>query len=243
MSANESGHEKNVAHLDVMISSAQGIGKDYDPVLGILSIESMTNLSASCKNAMLLVRNAISAYRTAVDEREKIFLNLRNIITRVSNIFKAGDVTSEAIVTASSIFRKLQGRRSKTKKTDASPVQGENAAILKYTSASQMSYDNQIGNFSQLVSFLSKQAYSTNEKDLKIESLEALLQEMIRKNAAVTDTYTALFNARAARDKIFYNDQDGLLTVARKNKAYLKGAFGTKSPYYKKVASLEFRKN
>ncbi|HLP73294.1 MAG TPA: hypothetical protein VK155_10355 [Bacteroidales bacterium] len=62
----ETGHEKNVANFDAVISSAQGIGKDYNPPKGLLSYESLQNISASNKNELKAVRSAFSDYKTAV---------------------------------------------------------------------------------------------------------------------------------------------------------------------------------
>lgn len=241
---NESGHEKNVANLDVEISTAQGIGEEFLPSNPLLRIDSMLNLSSNCKNAMNAVREAFAIFKTAVTVRAEAFSKLPVLVTRILNTLIASGASTGTIDAAKSITRKILGKRAKAKMTeDEKKAADEAGKEVREASSSQMSFDNQVGNFSQLIDFLSKQNYSPNEKDLQIESLKAFLAELKQKNAAVMEAATALYNARAFRNDLMYKEDTGLVSVARDFKAYIKGAFGASSAHFKKVSGLEFRKN
>lgn len=241
---NESGHEKNLANLDVEISTAQGIGEKFLPSNPLLMIDSMLNLRSNCSNAMNAVREAFADFKTAVTARAEAFSKLSKLVTRVSNTLIASGVSSGIIESAKPLFRKLQGRRAKAKMTeDEKQAAIDSGKAVREASASQMSFDNQIGNFSQLIDFLSRQNYAPNEKDLQIESLKAFLTELKQKNAAVVEATTALYNARAKRDELMYKEDTGMVSIAMDFKAYIKGAFGPSSAHFRKVSGLEFRKN
>jgi hypothetical protein len=78
--------------------------------------------------------------------------------------------------------------------------------------------------------------------DLKAESVKAFYEDLKSRNEAVMKATTDLFKARARRNELLYKEMTGLVDVAFDVKAYLKGAFGAKSPQYKEVSSLSFRR-
>jgi len=165
------------------------------------------------------------------------------------NALKSSDVTEQKIADALTYTRKLQGRRAKPKIKNSNLPVGEpvpGAEILieqeeKNISASQMSYDNRLDNFSKLVNLLSTEAgYAPNETSLKVATLNTLLTDMKAKNTAVINAITTLSNARIDRNKVLYKDLTGLFDIAMSSKAYIKSVFGAISPEYKQVSKLKF---
>ena len=61
-------------------------------------------------------------------------------------------------------------------------------------------------------------------------------------NSAVINTKTALDDARVTRDKIMYEEKTALCDLALDTKKYIRSVFGSTSPKYKQISSLEFRK-
>ncbi len=57
----ETGHSKNVANFDELISSALGFGTDYDPTKEALKILSMQATSALAKKAIAGVNDTLPA--------------------------------------------------------------------------------------------------------------------------------------------------------------------------------------
>jgi hypothetical protein len=104
-----------------------------------------------------------------------------------------------------------------------------------------MSFDNRISNFDKLIQLLAAQpGYTPNEADLAVAGLTTLHTSMVTVNTAVVDSYTALSNARIARDKQLYRPGTGLVDVALDAKSYIKSLFGASSPEYHQVSKLQF---
>ena len=145
---------------------------------------------------------------------------------------------------ARTLVRKIQGIRATPKKTDeekkALAEQGKESIEI---STSQMSYDSRLDNLFKLIQLLSSiPEYNPNEKELKLEHLSTLMEELKAKNAAVVEKTTPLSNARISRNSILYMNDTGLYDVAMDVKTYIKSVFGATSPQYKQVSKLAFKK-
>ena len=241
----ETGHAKNVAVFDEILIYLTGFGKDYSPSKASLAIEALNGTCTSCKNAMYAVRTSNIGYKNAVDARELAFSQVSKLVTRVINTLKASDVPPVSVQTALAAARKIQGRRAKPKRTDEEKKADVEAGIdYREISASQRSFDSIIENFSFLTELLlNVSGYKPNEKDLQTESLKALIEDLKQKNSAAVSAQSALFDARARRNDLLYKKETGLVDIAMDIKAYVKGAFGSESPQFKKISGLEFKRN
>ena len=106
-----------------------------------------------------------------------------------------------------------------------------------------MSYDSRLDNFFKLIQLLaSVPEYNPNEKELKIEHLNTILDDLKAKNAAVVESTIPVSNARISRNEILYKENTGLCDVAMDVKTYIKSVFGASSPQYKQIRKSEFKK-
>lgn len=245
MSSNiETGHAKNVANFGKLVSFCTGYGAGYNPTKPVLLLTALTIMQSDSQGSINAVNAALPAYNNAVAARESAFKPFSKLITRVMNALKAADTTPETDEKAVTLVRKLQGRRASAKLTDeekqALAEQGKEQTEI---SASQLSFDNRIDNFDKLLNLLgSIPAYNPNEEDLKVSSLTALLENLKAKNQAVVDATTPLSNARIARNEILYKEITGLVDVALDVKSYVKSVFGAKSPQFRQISGLEFKR-
>lgn len=240
----ESGHAKNVANLDELISFVEAYGESFKPSREALKPDSLKLISKNGKNSIDAVNASLPAYTRAVAVREAAFLPLSKLITRVMNSVKSIASTDHIYENALTYSRKIQGKRATAKRT---PVQIEADAAagkeLNEKSASQMSYDNRLDNLDKLIKFLSTvKEYAPNEADLKITSLSALYADLMLKNSAVITAATPLSNARISRDTVLYREGTGLVDIALSTKTYIKSIYGSSSPQYRQVSKLTFRK-
>ena len=242
-STSETGHLKNVANFDELISFAMGYGETYNPSKSALKLDALKALSAQAKAAINAVSSTEPAYKSAVAAREVAFEPLSKLTTRVMNSIKATDTPTQVDDNARTLARKIQGVRATPKKTDeekkALAEQGKEAVEI---STSQMSYDSRLDNFFKLIQLLaSVPEYNPNEKELKLEHLNTLLEELKAKNTAVVETTIPLSNARISRNDILYKNDTGLYDVAMDVKTYIKSVFGATSPQYKQISKLDFK--
>ncbi len=239
----ESGHSKNVAGLDHLVSFTIGYGIAYNPTKKSIKIESLQSIAANAKNAINVVNTAFPAYSNAVAAREVAFLPLSKLATRVKNAIIATDTSDQVDDHARTYIRKIQGKRATPKKTEEEKkILESEGKEVRESSSSQMSFDGRLASFDQLIKLLSTiELYAPNEADLKVESLTALYNDLTEKNTAVLTSRTPLSNARISRNEILYKPNTGLVDTASDAKAYIKSLFGASSPQYKQVSNIPFR--
>jgi uncharacterized coiled-coil DUF342 family protein len=242
-STSETGHAKNVANFNELISFVSGYGGAYNPSKASIKLTALQTLLADAMSAMDAVNAAMPAYSNAVSAREAAFEPLNKLITRVMNAVKASDISPQVEESVKSLVRKIQGTRATAKKTDAQKAaMTAEGKEVKEISSSQMSYENRLDNFDKLIQLLSSiELYAPNEPELKITALTELYNDLKDKNKAVVNTATPLSNARIARNNIFYKADTGLMDIAADVKTYIKSLFGASSPQYKQVSKLEFK--
>lgn len=242
-STSETGHAKNVANFDELISYANGYGTAYNPSKEGIQLPGLQTLSGNANQAIDLVNESIPLYKNAIAARELVFDPLNKLSTRVINALKATDAAEQLQENTRTIIRKIQGTRAKPKKSEEDRQDGdEQGKRGKGISVSQMSFDSRLDNFNKLIKLLSSIAeYTPNEEELNVTGLNALSGSLKEKNTSVVSTTTALSNARIARNKVLYTKDTGLVDVASDVKSYVKSVYGATSPQYKQVSKLEFK--
>lgn len=238
----ETGHAKNMANLENLISSIITFGDKYNPAKESIKLDALQTLLSSTKESFNAYYAAQSAYGKAVDDRESAFEPLSKLITRVNNALKASDTTTRYDETIKTIIRKLQGQRASTKLTEEEQqAMGTEGTLKKQISTAQMSYDSRLENLDKLIIHLSDIAeYAPNEEELKIETLKTLSTKLKGVNSVVVSAFIALERARADRNGILYQPLTGLVDRATDTKSYIKSVYGTTSTQYKKVSKLYF---
>lgn len=236
-SNSETGHPKNVANFEDLISFCTGYGATYNPVKASIKIPALNIVRTNGQNALTAVNVANTGFINTTNARVIVFDPLKPLSTRIVNALSATDASDELIEDAKTINRKIQGSRKKPL-----PPPDPNAPA-DTTSVSQQSYDNLIENFARLVELVkSEPTYTPNEVDLQTASLDALVLDLRAKNTAVVNATTAVSNSRIARNKVLYLKDTGLVDIAAEVKKYVKSVFGASSPEYKQVSKIKFTK-
>lgn len=238
----ETGHAKNVANFQDLLSFATGYGPSYNPANAAITLAALGAKFTSAQGRLSDVNVQRAAHTLAVNERELVFEPFSKFITRVVNAVQASAVSEEVVADVRTIARKLQGVRATPKQSpvpdDPSTPEDESTTSI---SSSQMSFDSRIENFDKLIQLLdAESAYAPNEAELAVAGLTTRYTAMQNANKAVVEAYTALSNARIARDKELYSATTGLVSLAADVKSYVKSLFGASSPEYQQVKSLKF---
>lgn len=241
-STSETGHAKNAANFEDLISFCTGYGATYNPSKVSIKLPGLSTLLTSANAALQAVKVAKTTYDNATNAREVVFKPLKSLATKVINALAATDSMSQTVDDAKTVNNKIQGRRAKAIKEPEAGEAGVAVTAPKTASTSQQSFDKLIDHFAQLIQTLTAEAkYIPNENELKVATLNTMLADLKAKNTAVINATTALSNARIARDKILYSDDTGLIDTAKDVKQYVKSLFGASSPQYKQVSGLEFK--
>lgn len=239
-STSETGHAKNVANLQDLISFVTGYGATYNPTKNSLKLPQLNTLLTDSQASLAEVVAKNTAFNNKVNERVVAFKDLKPLATRLVNALQTTDATKETIADAKGFNKKLQGVRAKAVVEPTDPA----APAPKTISTSQQSYDQQIQHFAALIAILeSETSYAPNENDLKIATLTAKQADLTAKNNAVANAYTNVSNARITRDTTLYGTTTGLYYTAGEVKKYIKSIYGATSPQFAQVKGIEFKKN
>ena len=237
----ETGHTKNVSNFAQFISYVVAYGAEYNSSNPIISLRNLQGKLLAVRTAVDALMPKSAAETAAVNERQAAFDNLQKLVPR---ILAAADVAVTDRLFSDdlrSVGRKLQGRRSSAKVKDNPETTVDESK--QSVSASQMSYDNQVGFFAELIDLLkSNTAYNPNETDLKTTSLDAMLADLQAKNNTVVTTSVAAKTERIARDEVLYNTTDGIKELADLVKKYVKSLYGASSPQLKQLQALKIKK-
>jgi hypothetical protein len=189
--------------------------------------------------AVSAVAAARAPNKLAMTDRETAFSGLRALAVRSRNFLKASGAPKGVVDDAETFMRKLGGGRKSAKiKDDPNTPEDESKGS---SSASQMSYDNQIGNFESYIEILKNiVAYNPNEADLKVTALTAFAADLTAKSNEVSTTSATLNQARGVRDQLLYLSDDSIVNTAKLAKAYVQAALGSDSQLFKKIKVLKF---
>lgn len=235
ISTSETGHAKNIANFQKIIDFVTDFGTAYNPSKASLKLPELITLKTESDSALLDVIDKNTVYNSSVNQRVTVFADIKPLATRLVNALQTTDAGAETIKDAKGFNRKIQGKRAAAPQTPTDP----NEPVPNTISSSQLSYDQLIQHFTGLVSVLRYEAsYTPNEEDLKIAALDAMIEDLVEKNAEVSRWYTKVSSARAVRDQTLYDGTDSLLETALEVKKYIKSVFGVTSPQYEQVKGI-----
>jgi hypothetical protein len=239
----ETGHSKNVANFEDLISFCNGYGVSYNPSNVNLTIAKLTSLQTQAKDNLQKTKITKTTYDNAVNAKKLAFKDLKSLSTKILSAFTVSGASKLAIEDVKAMNRKIQGIRAtpvvKTVGTFNNPV--TTVTKEKTVSSAQQSYDSLIDHFSKMIEIISQESnYKPNEVELKVTTLQAKLDTLKTTNSEQINSNTEWSNVRIERNTILYNPETGLVQTALDVKMYVKSVFGTKSPQYKQVSKLKF---
>lgn len=243
-SKSETGHAKNVANFEDLISFCVGYGTKYNPSKASIKIPALNAKLTSGQGVLTTHKTTKTTFDNTTNSREIGFDPLKPFCTRIISALEATDASTQTVDDAKTINRKIQGKRAEKIVTPPPPAD-PNAKIdeINHISVSQQSFDNLIDNFDKLLKHVTAEPlYVPNETDLTITALNTTLTNLKALNTAVINVTTPYKNALIARDTVLYADNTGLVDIAKEVKKYVKSVFGARSPQFKQVSKLAFKK-
>ena len=144
MSITETGHAKNAANFESLVSFITGYGPAYNPTKAAIKLPELNTLLASARSSLAGVYNALTPYQNAVNASEITFHPLSKLVTRIVNALDSTDASKQVVSNAKTLARKIQGQRVKIKDDPSAP--GEKILTI---SSSQTSFDSRIEFFQQ----------------------------------------------------------------------------------------------
>lgn len=235
----ETGHAKNVANANLIISYITQLATIYKPSNPDIDLPNLQTLYTTAFADLQDINAALAPYTLAVDARELVFEPVNKKLTKLHKVYKATQGVSAAqLEDFMTISRKLKGTR-KTQPTEPTSPDTEQTQY----SVSQLSYDQRTNNFAQLIELLQNTPnYAPNETEYQVKTLQNEKTQMMNTTQQVADTYFPLNIARGKRNQTMYTGKTNLVDTFNKAKDYLFTILDTKSPEYKAIAKLKFKK-
>ncbi|MDA3616065.1 hypothetical protein, partial [Polluticaenibacter yanchengensis] len=78
----ETGHAKNVANLETLISFCNGYGATYNPAKEALSIVKLKQLQTEANDCLLQTKRAKTNFDNATNARQEAFKGLKPLATK-----------------------------------------------------------------------------------------------------------------------------------------------------------------
>lgn len=240
-STSETGHAKNIANFEDLISFCNGYGASYNPSKDSLTIAKLKELQTQAKDILQQTKTTKTNFDNATNARQIAFKDLKPLATKIVNALSVSGATNLVVADAKTINRKIQGVRAKkptTASTTSNPLGELEGATI---STSQQSYDSIIDHLTKLLETISQeQTYKPNEAELKTDTIKARLENMKTTNTELINSYTNWSNKRIQRNTTLYSPLTGLVQTALEVKKYVKSVYGTTSPQYKQISGLAF---
>lgn len=246
MAYNETGHARNVASFEDLVIIVKSLGAAYNPVAAAIQVNVLENLKIELRQHLQTVNDKNAVYRDKIYAKQNEMEKMSAMTTRILGMMTGLGMDSKIINQAKSIAKKIRGGGGKKKNgeppseattSESTPTEG------KKVSASQMSFDQRLQNFSKLTALVASQAkYQPNETEMKTSSLQSYIETLQNLNQVATSAEQELTMARQQRDALLYEEIKGAVVLAQQTKAYIKGAFGSKSNEYNRVSGIKFTK-
>jgi hypothetical protein len=238
---NDSGYPVNVRNFKKLIDVIIAFGAAYNPVKFSIKLENLKALFEKIKLSLKAVDQAASDMSTAQKMRQRVFYELEAFVTRIVGAVGSCDIMPGKVEKFGSMVNKFRGKRATPEPSAPESPDAPAVPAARTNSTAQTSFDRKEDNFGELVTFLEGEPnYQTNEPDLTLEALQAMVSELEARNDAVSKAEAAYSNALIARDKLFFAQPDGLLPRTKAIKSYAKSAFKASSRKFKKVSGIPF---
>jgi autotransporter adhesin len=250
----ESGHAKNMANFDELITYVVGYGTIYKPNKSSIQLVALQTLQPKVHNAMTTVNQLNVVLIAARAARKTAFAPLSKLITRIVNAEKASDTNLQTHETVKSLVRMLRGEHSKAKSTQViaatAPATGSASTTTTVPSATTVSTGNKshvdkdtvLNTLDKLIqTLIGIPEYKPFEADITTDALRTLYNDLHAKNAAVVTAHAQLSNANIARYEICYKPNTGMVDLTSDVKSYVKSVYGAVSPQYKQISKLKFK--
>lgn len=111
-STSETGHAKNIANFEDLISFCTGYGSSYNPSKSSIKLTALNTLNTNAKNSLATVTTSATSFNNVVNARIIAFDPLKKLTTRILNALSATDATDQTVNDAKTYARKIQGKRA-----------------------------------------------------------------------------------------------------------------------------------
>ncbi|MGJ8593737.1 MAG: hypothetical protein ACSHXF_14395 [Aquaticitalea sp.] len=229
----ETGHGINLRNFGRIVDSVIGIGADYINNNVLLTLIALQAVYDAANLAITKLSQKMASLSAAIDLQVSEYADLKKTCTMAVRLYETSGVSKKAIDQLRNKNALIQGYRIIKAKVDD----------LNLKSVSHQSYAQLAIHFEAFIQILELDAnYNPGNPNLATSALRAKHDRMVAKYRAVEMARTEAQNARIDRDVTLYKSPTGLVDIAYAVKKTYLSLFGSRSPIYKQISGLDFRK-
>jgi len=234
-SNSETGHSVNISNFKLLIDKCTAFGVKYNPSNADLSIDNMTTLWETAKNANDTLSVVAETAKQPINARQILFEPVDKLVTRTLNYLSSTKASAQFKADAKGLADRFRGHGIKVNKLpDGSPDPNS-------VSTSHQGFVQKADTFLQLVAlYTSEPLYAPNEIELQLEALGALALAMKTANDNIGTIIAPVDTARVTRDHALYDEESGMVDIAAACKKYVKGVYGVGEPETNLVSGIKF---
>jgi hypothetical protein len=236
-STSESSHVGNIANFKLLIIFCEELGSVYNPGNNDLSVASMNARWAAVET----MHNNYVAGKMAtvlpINNKQELIGKVKKIASRSKDFFVVTNTSESNKNDVKGLVRLITGSNVRRKKSkDGTP-------IGKWVSNSHLGIANILQNFKDLVKYYESDTnYAPNEAEIKVISLEALINDLEAASLLASSVTMDEKNLRRDRNEGLYMEGTGLVDVSLKCKRYIRSVFGTKSEEAKSASEIKLKR-
>jgi hypothetical protein len=238
-SMSETGHAKNVANFKELITVVRSFEGQYQPIAEVLQINALEKQAANAGEVLSKLKELETLSKQATATLQEEFKTLSTFSSQLMGVLISSGAKTSSVEEAKAVQKRIAGTNSRKKRTEMKDsFLGE---TKDFRSTSRQSYDSRLDDFEKLISILQNiPEYRPKEDLFQVVTLQSKAKNM--KNAIQENDSRDIARKQVMheRNALLYTPESGVVAIASKIKAYIKGVFGgVKSTQYKSVSKIK----
>jgi len=233
----KTGNVKNVAAFGKLVGICNDLGASYNPSKAALTPTALATLLEQAQQSLEAVNVARATFVLAVNARQEKFASIYPLAARVVRALMSTGTSVENIRDVRLLKRKLSPKRAV--KVSAKAIgTGKEVSAKVPNSSSRLDFDGQTDTFANITQLIRHiPVYAPNEQDLKLDSLQTVLDDLGAASQAVAESANALANARIHRNEVLMG-KNGMYETGTAVKEYIRSVFGVRSEPARELSKL-----
>ncbi len=232
-----SGHAKNITNFETVTNLLDSLVTVYKPSQTSLLLAALQDRLEEARALLDEIDAALVDKNTKIDE---IQAELEDLDRYVANLKRAAEFELGDETLTRDLQNIVERLKPKSCSADLSGGDNESRTNLSYSPPDR---DEQIAQLAAALALpKTSRVYDPPDAEYKIAGIETKLAALTAKNAAAHAAEAALASANAARDRILYDDETGIIKLVKLIKTQLALKPGKTSAAYQQINALEFRK-
>ncbi|OYU96497.1 MAG: hypothetical protein CFE21_08915 [Bacteroidetes bacterium B1(2017)] len=251
----------NTSHLMQMTTAAsllamvESFGSTYNPANAHIALQALKDNLALNQQLVFDIQESKTRLANHKNNKNEMLLGVNKKVSLILlNLGSLGlsPATMQSVRVISKNFKYRPGKSQEEKPREAirgTASPGENSAesssdVIKSSRSAYKFAERRVNWFEELVNFISTiPGYQPNESNLTIASLKSYVSDLKQELEAWQRESGTLASLRTKRAQQLRNETDGMVTLCRQTKSYVKALYGPTSVEGKAMAQFRFVRN